>query len=110
MNGQIKLSPADHVLIHACGALLTDSLMAEDRAADDAMVAGILRDVLGDVNGTHPSLEPFLIIGTKLAHAGPREIQNLRATEVGIIRQFHRRRMAQAWDLIIDRYRQEARS
>ncbi len=106
MSDPMKLTPADHVLIHGCGTLLTDPWEGNGRDADDEMVRQILNDVLYDVNADHPSLQKFLEVGRELAHAqSPRAISILRSTRGGLIRDFHRSKLAAAFDLIRERYR-----
>ena len=106
MSDPMKLTPADHVLIHACGTLLTDPYEGAGRDVDDEMVRQILNDVLYDVNADHPALQRFVEVGRELAHAQtPRAISQLRSTRVGLIRDFHRGKLANAFDLIKERYR-----
>lgn len=108
MSEPMKLTLADHVMIHACGALLTQQFRDDGRDQDDDMVRSILNDVLIDVSVDHPSLQPFIEIARELAHAQTAvQIHTLRSRHAGLIRNFHRQKMATAFDLIRERYRND---
>lgn len=104
MNQPTRLSPADHVLIHACGALLSDPFVYGDRPEDDAMIQQILGYVRHDVTDGNLALQPFIRIAPDLVSASRDQLAAIRSTRGGVLRDYHRRRMASAWDMIRERY------
>lgn len=104
MNTPIRLTPADHVLIHGCGTLLVGHFMSPEKQRDDEMVQKILRRVLDDTNQDNLALATFHRIAPELIAAGDRHLSNLRSRHANTIRDYHRMKMAGAWDLIRERY------
>ncbi len=95
-----RLTYADHVLIHACGVVLADPV-ADDR---DGMIQSILTDVLPDVTASNPALADFIKAAREFVTLPTLELRAARAGRSGILRDFHMRRMAAAWDQIRENY------
>ncbi len=106
MTTPIRLSPADHCLIHAVCALLSDNFVFGDRPRDDAMIQSVLRDVLFDVTDDNPALHPFIDVASELSRATADQLKNLRPSMQAVVRDYHRRKLGNAWDMIRDRYSQ----
>ncbi|VDS07924.1 hypothetical protein PARHAE_01104 [Paracoccus haematequi] len=104
MNTPIRLTPADHVLIHGCGTLLVDHFVTEERERDNAMIQTILRRVLDDTNQDNLALAHFHRIAPELVEASERHLHILRSRHAPLIRDYHRAKMAAAWDMIRERY------
>lgn len=96
----MKLSFADHVLIHACGVFLADPVH-DDR---DGMIQSILADVLPHVTGSNPALADFIKVAREFITLPTTELRQARAGRAGILRDFHMRRMVAAWDQIKGNY------
>ncbi|SFY18331.1 hypothetical protein SAMN04244548_02982 [Paracoccus pantotrophus] len=96
----IRLTYADHVLIHACGVFLADPC-ADDR---DGMIQSILTDVLPDVTRDNPALIDFIVAAREFIKLPTAELRAARAGKSAILRNFHMRRMAAAWDQIREQY------
>lgn len=104
MTQPIRLTPEDHVLIHACGALLASPFVCGDRPRDDEMIQRILRPVWRQASDDNLALQPFVHVAPDLVDASEHQLSVLRSTRGGVLRDYHRHRMAAAWDLIRERY------
>lgn len=100
MTEPIKLTYADHVLIHAVAALLADP----DWCDKDAMIQSILRDVLRDATQENPAMTAWIAIAWTLVKAPTGTLRGLRLDRTKVLRDFHMRRMAAAWDQIREGY------
>ncbi len=100
MSEPLKLTWADHVLIHAVSALLADPCW-DDR---DEMIRSILLSVLPDVTQENPALAAWLALGWQLVKAPADKMRALRLDRTKVLRDHHMRRMASAWDEIREGY------
>lgn len=100
MSDPMKLTWQDHVLIHACGVFLADPV-ADDR---DGMIQSILVDVLPDVTEDNPALADFIKAAREFVSLPALDLRAARAGRSGILRDYHMRRMAAAWDKIREHY------
>lgn len=100
MADPIKLTWADHVLIHACGVFLADPVASDS----DGVIQSILVDVLPDVTEDNPALADFITAAREFVALPVLDLRAARAGRSGILRDFHMRRMAAAWDQIRENY------
>lgn len=94
-----RLSAADHVLIHSVGVLLSE---VHPIKSEVEAVQSILRDVLHDVTVDNPALSRFIEAARDLIHRPVTGIDRFRWSDV--LREYHLRRLAAAWDPIRERY------
>lgn len=94
-----RLTAADHVLIHGVGVLLSEVFPVNSEAET---VQAILQDVLHDVTVDNPALARFVEAARDLIHRPVTGIDRFKWSDV--LRDYHLRRMAAAWDPIRERY------
>lgn len=93
----MKLSVRDHALIHALQVLA--DMPWDAPAGDEDMVRSILRDVLPGVTRTNPALAALIARADAVLRVrGP--IDGLRNDIRRDCHDWHRRRLAAAWDSI----------
>ena len=104
MNNPIRLTPADHTLIHACGTLLCHSGCYDAQERDEQMVQAILRKVRHDASDGILALQPFIAAAPDLAAASAADLRGYRYSKGYVLWDYHRHKMAHAWDMIRERY------
>lgn len=93
----MRLTVHDHAMIHALHVL--GDAPWDTRADDDAMVRSILRDVLPGVTRSNGALAPLAGLAGVVAGASG-SIDGLRNDIHRACHDWHRRRLAAAWDSI----------
>ena len=96
----LRLTYADHTLIHACCFMLSDTFTHDH----DDMVIETLRTVLPDVTEANPALKEFIGLARQLVALPAHIRRGPRRGWADIISQYHLRRMAAAWDRIRENY------
>lgn len=96
----LRLSYADHVLVHAISSLLADPEWCDK----DEMLQSILHDVLPDVTAENPALTAWIALGWKVVGLPADRLRALRLDRTKLLRDHHMRRMAAAWDQIREQY------
>ncbi|AGT09702.1 hypothetical protein [Paracoccus aminophilus] len=102
MAEPLKLSIADHVLIHALGLLSRPEIIEAHRADLDLQV-DILRSVLPMASKGILTLRPLIELGSRFAAATPRRpgFYGPLHEQAGLaMNRWDRQRMADAWDRI----------
>lgn len=106
MNTPIRLTPADHVLIHGVGTLLLKSHYSD--AAEDQRwaetVQKSLRCVLPDITHENLHLAQFERVADEMVDASYRRLNVLASTRQTVLWDYHRTKLAGAWDMIRERY------
>lgn len=96
----LRLTYADHTLIHACCFFLSDTFTSDW----DEMVITALRSVLPDVNEGNPALKDFVDLARQLVALPAHIRRGPRQGWPDIISKYHLRRMSAAWDQIRENY------